>query len=113
MTKVVATDADVTSPNNELIYRIESGARDKFRIDAETGDITVESGADLDRDRYGEMYTLKVLAIDRGTPQQTGTTSVIVTITDINNKVRDRGSCISKFFFINLVFGMLNLMKRR
>ncbi len=55
-----ATDSDATAPNNELIYRIDSGAKDKFRIDAQTGLITVESGADLDRDVYGARYTLRV-----------------------------------------------------
>ncbi len=87
ITSVSATDSDGTTPNNEVIYRIEGGARDKFRIDAQTGLVTVESGANLDRDLYGSQYTLTVLAIDRGTPPKTGTTSVKITITDINNKL--------------------------
>ena len=61
-----ATDADGTAPNNEIIYRIDSGARDKFRVDADTGKITVESGADLDRDIYEKEYQISALAIDRG-----------------------------------------------
>ena len=66
MITVHAQDNDGTSPNNELIYRIDNGARDKFRIDAHTGQINVESGASLDRDLYGNSYVLKVLGIDRG-----------------------------------------------
>ena len=63
---VHALDNDGVAPNNEIIYRIDNGARDKFRIDAQTGEITVESGASLDRDLYGDTYVLEVLAIDRG-----------------------------------------------
>ena len=86
VTQVFASDTDGTAPNNEIIYRIESGARDKFRIDGQTGRITVESGANLDRDIYGTQYRLHVLGIDRGTPSLTGSTTVTVTITDTNNK---------------------------
>ena len=81
-----AADTDGTAPNNEIIYRIESEARDKFRIDGQTGRITVESGANLDHDIYGAQYRLHVLGIDRGTPSLTGSTTVTVTITDTNNK---------------------------
>ena len=64
VTQVFAADTDGTAPNNEIIYRIESGARDKFRIDGQTGRITVESGANLDRDIYDAQYRLHVLGID-------------------------------------------------
>jgi hypothetical protein len=83
---VKAKDNDGTSPNNDIIYRIESGARDNFKIDANTGLIKVESGANLDRDENGPFYDLKVIAIDRGTPSLTGTVDVNITITDVNNK---------------------------
>ena len=87
VTQVFAQDNDGTAPNNEVIYRIESGAQDKFRIDAQIGIITVESGADLDREKFPHQYTLSVVAIDRGTPPNTGSAVVVVTITDINNKL--------------------------
>ena len=32
-----ATDLDGSSPNNDLVYRITSGAKDKFVVDPETG----------------------------------------------------------------------------
>ena len=86
MTTVSAVDADGTSPNHDVVYRIERGARDKFRISPRGGVLTVETGADLDRDRYGSSYLLTVVAIDRGTPPLTGATMVNVTVTDINNK---------------------------
>jgi hypothetical protein len=36
--EVHATDLDGSSPNNDVIYRITSGARDKFTVNPETGD---------------------------------------------------------------------------
>ena len=68
---VTATDSDGTNPNNDFIYRIESGASDKFRIDFRTGVVEVEKKADLDREQV-EEYTLSISAIDRGTPPLTG-----------------------------------------
>jgi cadherin 23 len=35
--EVHATDSDGSSPNNDVIYRITSGARDKFTVNPETG----------------------------------------------------------------------------
>ena len=87
VTSVSALDGDVTSPNNEVIYQIETGSGDKFRIDARSGEISVERGADLDRDVYVVRYTLVVVARDRGTPQLSGNATVYVDVTDMNNKV--------------------------
>jgi hypothetical protein len=87
VTQVFAFDDDGTAPNNEIIYRIESGAQDKFRVDPDSGALTVEYGANLDRDKFPHSYSLKVTAIDRGTPPKTGTGSVSITITDVNNKI--------------------------
>ena len=86
VTLVSASDGDVTSPNNEVIYQIETGSGDKFRIDARSGEISVERGADLDRDVYGVRYALVVVARDRGTPQLSGNATVYVEVTDVNNK---------------------------
>lgn len=72
MYTVRAEDFDATSPNNYLIYRIESGALDKFRINFETGEVEVDKGADLDRETKDE-YILSISAIDRGTPPLIGT----------------------------------------
>ena len=52
-----------------MVYRIQSGARDKFVINTETGLISVSSGANLDPDLSSPSlttYTLEVLAIDGG-----------------------------------------------
>lgn len=55
-------------------------------MDAETGQLTVEYRADLDRDKFPHTYTLTVLAIDRGTPANTGTGTIEISISDVNNK---------------------------
>ncbi|XP_046351403.2 cadherin-23-like isoform X2 [Haliotis rufescens] len=83
---VTATDLDIGSPNNEFIYRIESGAMDKFRIDFETGSVFVETGAKLDREDKN-VYIMNVSAIDKGTPPQTGRCVVIIHLTDVNDKL--------------------------
>ena len=67
-----AFDDDATEPNNKIVYRIESGGLDKFRINSDTGEITVIEGSNLDRDVFEIQYSLSILAIDRGTPPNTG-----------------------------------------
>ena len=71
MLTVSATDDDGTSPNNDFFYRVDSGALDKFRIDFDTGEIFVETGARLDREEK-QQYLLRVSATDRGNPALTG-----------------------------------------
>ncbi|XP_050394981.1 cadherin-23 isoform X6 [Patella vulgata] len=83
---VKATDLDGTNPNNEFIYRIESGALDKFRINFATGELTVETGAKLNREEK-DVYIMNVSAIDKGTPPQTGRCTVVVNLTDVNDEI--------------------------
>ncbi|OWA53062.1 Cadherin-23 [Hypsibius exemplaris] len=84
---VAAMDADRSNLYGRVVYRIERGAQDKFAIDATTGVITLASGANLDRD-VQESYELKVIALDGGfgSDQKTGSTTVTITVTDVNNK---------------------------
>ncbi|XP_077997938.1 protocadherin Fat 4-like [Glandiceps talaboti] len=80
---VSATDRD--SDNNGVFsYSLESNGNidNAFRIDAESGNLVTNSG--LDRETLA-LYTLKVYAIDQGTPPLTGTTMVEVKVTDIND----------------------------
>lgn len=86
MVMVTAHDDDGTAPNNQVLYRIEQGARDKFRVDAVTGLVAVETGANLDWNLFGKEYELIVGAVDRGNPPLSSSTVVRVTITDTNNK---------------------------
>ena len=89
--QVSATDGDGSSPNNQLVYRIQAGAKDKFVINTETGMISISEGANLDPDLTQPItlgYLLEVVAIDGGvgSDRLTGWTSVMVNITDVNNK---------------------------
>ena len=89
--QVAATDGDGSSPNNQVVYRIQAGAKDKFVINPETGMISVSEGANLDPDLTLPStlgYLLEVVAIDGGLGSErlTGWTSVTVNITDVNNK---------------------------
>lgn len=86
-----AFDLDGSSPNNRIVYRIQSGASDKFVIDAESGVISVARGASLDPDLSNPRklhYTLIVLAIDgaAGESQMHASATVNITVLDINNK---------------------------
>lgn len=88
--QVKAWDKDLSSPNNKLVYRIQSGAGDKFVISPETGVIRVAPGSNLDPDLTSPKttrYSLNVLAIDSGTEiQRTAEVLVNITIVDVNNK---------------------------
>ena len=81
---VFAKDDDQTKRNNEFLYRIDSGAGDKFRIDFQTGEITVERGAQLNREDK-DYYVLDVSATDRGAVSLDGFCQVKITVTDIND----------------------------
>lgn len=69
--------------NQQLTYRIESGAQDKFLINADTGVISVANIA-IDREEK-DNYKLTVVAMDRGTPPLSGTATVSILIGDIND----------------------------
>ena len=84
MLTVSAYDADGTAPNNEMSYFIFSGGSDQFFMDSNSGDITVQYAAKLNREVVSS-YNLTVIAIDRGNPQKTGTTNVTVELIDVND----------------------------
>jgi VCBS repeat-containing protein len=89
----VATDADVTSPNNAVSFSLAThvaGADDNdlFSIDNATGEVRFlnspdfENAADFDHDN---SYVLKVTATDGGTPALSATRTVTVTVGDLND----------------------------
>ncbi|CAD0199964.1 unnamed protein product [Chrysodeixis includens] len=89
--EVKARDADGSSPNNRVVYRIQRGARDKFVMDARTGVLSVANGSTLDPDKTtpkSNRYTLTVVALDGGIGDQQLSAAVLVNITivDVNNK---------------------------
>ena len=94
-------DKDGSSPNNEIFYRIHSGAVDKFIIDAISGQISVSPGANLDPDliprsslgsqasnKRSYSYILEISALDGGLgeSQRLSLSIVNITILDVNNK---------------------------
>ncbi|XP_078387064.1 cadherin-23 [Cetorhinus maximus] len=81
--QVTATDADI-GVNQQLRYRIEGGAQDKFIIDPRRGVIKVASGVTVDREERGS-YTLIVVAMDRGTPPLSASATVNIVIDDSND----------------------------
>lgn len=89
--QVKAFDQDRSAPNNEVIYRLGSGANDKFVIDV-NGLITVRKGANLDPDLASprvNRYKFEVFAFDGGigSDQLSGSSVVEVKVTDVNNKL--------------------------
>lgn len=89
--QVFAYDLDGSSPNNQIVYRIQKGATDKFVIASTTGVISVAQGANLDPDLNVPkkmVYSLYVVALDAGIGDQQlmATTLVNISVIDVNNK---------------------------
>ncbi|PZC83942.1 hypothetical protein B5X24_HaOG206691 [Helicoverpa armigera] len=85
VTMVVANDPD--GLDDLLTYHIVSGSRDNFVINEKSGLITVSNDANLDRDVNPDRYEIIVSAVDSGMPiPETATTTVFVTIQDVNDK---------------------------
>jgi hypothetical protein len=88
--------------NSKINYRIESGAREKFSIDANTGMVKLDDDTNLDKDLYGSFYTLKIAADDlasinnkqlttsktfnNGTNSTENVCFLMIEIQDVNNK---------------------------
>ncbi|KFB39729.1 AGAP007924-PA-like protein [Anopheles sinensis] len=80
---VKAVDKDVRPQNNQFTYSIIGGNNDhSFKIDPQSGQI--ETARPLDREK-APLHKLLLGAIDTGTPPQTGTTTVKITLSDIND----------------------------
>lgn len=79
---VSATDADLGN-NNIITYSIFGGNSDnKFRIDRGNGQLSIQSS--LDRETMSE-YSLLIRAQDGGSPRRANTTTVVVTVLDVND----------------------------
>lgn len=81
--KVEASDTDF-GMNAEVNYLIQKGSFNEFVINNETGLVTVASKLNYDR---RSSYSLEVLAVDHGQPSLTGTATVSIHITDVNDKL--------------------------
>lgn len=82
VTQLSATDADSGS-NGWLTYRLESGAEDRFVVEALSGAVLV-GNTTLDREER-ESYRLIIIATDRGTPPLSGTATLTVILDDVND----------------------------
>ncbi|XP_052402336.1 protocadherin Fat 4 isoform X12 [Carassius gibelio] len=80
VTSVNATDAD-SGFNGEVRYTLLGGAG-RFSVDQETGVITL--AAPLDRETQDE-YRLVITAQDQGRPSRSATTTLDISVTDIND----------------------------
>jgi hypothetical protein len=80
--QLAARDDDVGT-NADITYNITAGNTDEaFNINSVDGILFVSKS--LDREAVA-VYSLTVTATDSGTPRQTGTTLVTVTISDVND----------------------------
>lgn len=81
-TKIIAVkaiDKDVRSQNNQFSYSIIGGNNNhSFKVDPQTG--FIETARILDRETVAE-YNVMIGAIDTGLPPQTGTTTVLISVT--------------------------------
>ncbi|KAM4607873.1 cadherin-23 isoform 2-T2 [Polymixia lowei] len=82
VTQLSASDADSGS-NGWLVYRLESGAQDRFVVNPVSGAVLV-GNATLDREERGS-YRLVIVASDRGTPPLSGTATLTVILDDVND----------------------------
>ncbi|XP_048060461.1 cadherin-23 isoform X2 [Megalobrama amblycephala] len=82
VTQLSASDADAGS-NGWLQYRLDTGAQDRFVVDALSGAVLV-GNATLDREERSS-YRLVVIATDRGTPSLSGTATLSVVLDDVND----------------------------
>ncbi|KAL5012783.1 hypothetical protein ScPMuIL_011334 [Solemya velum] len=73
---------DPSTPNSRIRYVLESDASQNFSVNPETG--LVSSKSTFDREIAPEL-TFHVFAVDQGKESKTGTTTVIVKITDEND----------------------------
>ncbi|XP_064481266.1 protein dachsous-like [Ornithodoros turicata] len=81
--RVSATDMDVSRDNHNINYCIVDGNEgNTFVISGSTGEIVLVRS--LDRELLAQ-YTLRVAAMDRGTPSMNATAQVVVVIQDVND----------------------------
>ncbi|KAK2159160.1 hypothetical protein LSH36_157g04090 [Paralvinella palmiformis] len=76
--RIEAKDVDATSPNNEVLYIMESDPFGKFRLDTKTGEVSILSG--LFYQPRQPTYNITVTAIDLGTPRKQAQLTVMVRV---------------------------------
>ncbi|CAH2040130.1 unnamed protein product, partial [Iphiclides podalirius] len=79
---VHATDLD-SGANAELVYSIQRGALDAFRVEPSSGVVAVAAALDHDR---RDTYRVLLVATDMGVPSLTGTTELTIRVINVNDK---------------------------
>ncbi|XP_041360351.1 cadherin-related tumor suppressor-like [Gigantopelta aegis] len=80
--QISATDDDDDS-NGQVTYELESDwGKDKFQLEASLGTITLISQLDFEE---VQLYTLKVIAKDGGSPQRSSSVTVYMNVNDVND----------------------------
>lgn len=83
MLHVSAMDSDETRDNRNIDYSIENGnTNSTFQITSDTGEILLVKT--IDREEIS-VFTLKVLAMDRGSPARNATADVVIYVDDVND----------------------------
>ncbi|KAK6620930.1 hypothetical protein RUM43_011229 [Polyplax serrata] len=78
---------DPDGVDSKLSYQIAEGGNDNFALNETTGILKTSPYSNFDLENNPKVYELQVITIDSGTPvPETGTTTVVVTIEDVNNK---------------------------
>lgn len=80
--RVEAIDEDLDM-NANFTYHIQEGSFNHFSINHITGLIYTLSKLDYDQH---SNYAIKTLAIDKGTPALTGSTTVFINVINVNDK---------------------------
>lgn len=83
--KLEAVDPD--GADSRLLYYLADGGKDNFVVEETTGILRTSPYSNFDLETNPNRYELTVITIDSGSPiPETGTTSVFVNVTDVNNK---------------------------
>ena len=81
--QVSATDRDI-GENGRVTYAIDPGSALDFEVEENTGMVRAKKSFDRE-DKEQEVF--KVLAMDHGNPQRTSTSTLILTLLDVNDEV--------------------------
>ncbi|XP_058810290.1 cadherin-87A isoform X2 [Phymastichus coffea] len=77
-----ATDAD-SGLNAQLVYRIQKGGFNDFVINKTNGAVYISRMLDYDQQ---SVYHLEIIASDQGSPSLTGTTTLMISVENSNDK---------------------------
>lgn len=82
--ELIATDADVTVENQNIVYHLVGDDSDLFRLNTAEGTIKVKSHSNI-RCNYKDNYKLKVIATDQGGKGHKSESTINVDVQDIND----------------------------